>query len=97
MKTVKIDSKTINSWETFHNVFSQKFNFPSYYGRNMNAWIDCMDELNNELTLIDLGDCRELKERNPEIIEAINECSAFVNYRKIEAGESAVITISMFV
>ena len=90
MKTVKIDSKTISSWDTFHDVFSNTFKFPSYYGRNMDAWIDCMDELNYEMILIDLGDCRDLKERNPEIVKAIHECSAFVNYRKIEAGESAV-------
>jgi len=49
MKIVKIDSKTIDGWETFHDVFSQKFKFLSYYGRNINAWIDCMDEFNDEL------------------------------------------------
>ena len=97
MKKVKIDTKHIKGWETFHEVFSKAFGFPEYYGRNMNAWIDSMDEFNTELTLIDLGDCRTLKETYPEIIEAINECSAFVNYRKVEAGEEPVIIISMFI
>ncbi len=96
MKQIKIDSNSIKDWETFHNIFSKTFNFPGYYGRNMNAWIDCMDELTKELTLLDLGDCRNLKDSNPEIIEALFECSAFVNYRKIEAGEQAVLIISMF-
>ncbi len=96
MKKVKIDSNKIKDWETFHAVFSIMFNFPSYYGRNMNAWIDCMDELTTKLTVIDLGDCRQLKETNPEIIDAIQSCSSFVNYRRTDANENPVLIISMF-
>ena len=96
MKRFKIDSKRITNWDSFHDVFSEAFNFPNYYGRNMDAWIDCMDEFTKELTLIDLGDCRTLKEKCPDIVSAINECSAFVNYRKIDIGESPMLIISMF-
>lgn len=95
MKKVKIDTEQIKDWESFHDVFSKTFDFPEYYGRNMNAWIDCMDEFITELTLIDLGDCRTLKETHSEIVEAINECSTFVNYRRIEANENPVLIISM--
>ena len=62
----------------------------------MNAWIDCMDEFINDLTLLDLGDCSKLKDENPEIIEAILKCSAFVNYRKMEYKEEPVLLVSMF-
>lgn len=96
MKYIKINSENIVDWESFHNVFSKTFSFPNYYGRNMDAWIDCMDEFATELTLIDLGDCRELKSKKPEIINAINECSAFINFRRIEANEKPVLIISMF-
>lgn len=67
MKHIKINSSDISDWDSFHNVFSKAFDFPDYYGRNMNAWIDCMDEFTTELTLIDFGDCRELKDKQPEI------------------------------
>ena len=97
MKKVKVNSGKIKDWKTFHDVFSNTFNFPSYYGRNINAWIDCMDELTTELTVIELGDCRQLKETHPEIIDVINSCSAFVNYRRTEAQENPVLIISMFV
>ena len=96
MKKVQIDIEQIKDWESFHDVFSQVFDFPDYYGRNMDAWIDCMDEFTTELTLIDLGDCRNLKGSQPEIIRAINECSAFVNYQRTEAKENPVLIISMF-
>lgn len=96
MKHIKIKSSNISDWDSFHNIFSKTFDFPDYYGRNMNAWIDCMDEFTTELTLIDFGDCRELKDKQPEIINAINECSAFVNFRRIEANEEPVLIISMY-
>jgi RNAse (barnase) inhibitor barstar len=96
MRKIKIDINQIKDWDSFHDVFAQTFLFPDYYGRNIDAWIDCMDEFTDELTLIDLGDCRALKETNPEIIEAINECSAFVNYRRIESNQNPVLIISMF-
>lgn len=96
VKRVKINTEEIKDWNSFHKVFSNAFNFPTYYGRNMNAWIDCMDEFTNELTVIDMGDCRELKVTKPNIIEAINECAAFVNYRRIETGETPVLLVAMF-
>lgn len=96
MKKIKIDINQISNWDSFHDVFAKTFQFPDYYGRNMDAWIDCMDEFAEELTLINLGDCRTLKETNPQIIEAINECSAFVNYRRTESNQNPVLIISMF-
>ncbi|GAA4273642.1 hypothetical protein GCM10022258_29360 [Aquimarina gracilis] len=62
----------------------------------MNAWVDCMDEFTTELTLLDLGDCRGLKESNPDIIEALLECTSFINFRRIESNEEPVLLISLF-
>lgn len=92
MKVVKINMESIKTWDDFHDEFFKKFNFPDYYGRNMDAWIDCMDDI-EELTTLDLGDC---KESNLEIINAILECSAFVNARKIEEDLEPTLIVSMF-
>lgn len=96
MKRVKIDSSKLNNWKNFHNEFSEKFEFPDYYGRNMDAWIDCMDDLVEELTIIDLGDCRSLKENNSEILKAILEYSAYVNFRKLEEKIEPTLVVSMY-
>ena len=96
MKKVKINPKQIIDWNSFHSTFANLFNFPDYYGRNMNAWVDCMDEFTTELTLLDLGDCRDLKESNPDIIEALLECTSFINFRRIESNEEPVLLISLF-
>jgi hypothetical protein len=44
---VRIDTRRIKDSSTFHDVFAEDFGFPEYYGRNMNAWIDCMTYLND--------------------------------------------------
>ena len=35
---IKIPVDTIIDWESFHDVFQTALGFPSFYGRNMNAF-----------------------------------------------------------
>jgi len=92
MKIIKIKSSKIRTWKSFHKTFASLLNFPEHYGENLDAWIDCMEDL-NELTVLNFGDCRNLKREKPEIIEAILECSASVNNIKIERGEEPLLLI----
>ena len=39
---VLIDGGRIVDWSSFHAVFAEGMGFPEFYGRNMDAWIDCM-------------------------------------------------------
>ncbi|WP_336127808.1 barstar family protein [Mesoflavibacter sp. CH_XMU1422-2] len=52
MTTLKIDGKKLTDWNSFHSEFKSKLNFPDYYGENMDAWIDCVDELTEKPTLL---------------------------------------------
>ena len=83
--------------------------FPEFYGRNMNAWIDCMSSLDSpedgmtkihctppDVVVLYLEDMADFKSRCPENYDAIIESLAFVNYRKLEAGESAVLSLAFF-
>jgi hypothetical protein len=107
MQVVKLDTRLIVDWATFHDVFANAFGFPGFYGRNMNAWIDCMtylDDPSAEMTkvhapaggvvVLELSEVGEFARRCPEQYNAIVECSAFVNWRRIETGEPAVLTLS---
>lgn len=60
----------------------------------MDAWIDCVDELSDEPIHIEITKGHLLKEQAPELLEAILECSAFVNFRKVEQGEQPTLMIS---
>ena len=104
---VNLDTTHITDWNTFHEVFAKTFGFPAFYGRNMDAWIDCMTYLDDpeaEMTTVhappggtvtlQLEDVDNFTKRCPEQYAAIVECAGFVNWRKIEAGEGAVLALS---
>lgn len=103
----RIDCDGIIDWNSFHDVFDRVFQFPDFYGRNMNAWVDCMtslDEPEDGLTgihcepgrvlTIELAGAKAFKNRCPEQFEAIIECSAFVNWRRIDVGLPSVLALS---
>lgn len=101
MQVVKLDTRGIRDWDTFHDVFQNAFGFPAYYGRNMSAWTDCMTNLDSEMSavrvrpgemlVLQLEDVADFAERCPEQYKAIVECGAFVNWRRLEIGHGAVL------
>ncbi|HZB13393.1 MAG TPA: barstar family protein [Chryseolinea sp.] len=106
-KTVRINAQLITDWETFHDLFKKVFGFPDFYGKNMNAWIDCMTYIDdkdsgmtrvwitkNDTLVIELTNSKKLKQRCPDIHSALLECAAFVNFRKIENKEQSMIAIA---
>jgi len=44
-KNVQIDGSKIKNWDSFHDLFAEVLGFPGFYGRNMDAWNDCMTYL----------------------------------------------------
>jgi|JI6StandDraft_1071083.scaffolds.fasta_scaffold97890_3 RNAse (barnase) inhibitor barstar len=95
MKIATIDLTTVTGWESFHELFAQSFDFPDYYGRNMDAWIDCMEDfaVGESALRLDLKGMKALKSRCPEIYNALNECSAFINYREAQSGGGSIIAL----
>jgi hypothetical protein len=109
MRLVKLDTRRITDWDTFHDVFAEAFGFPAFYGRNMNAWIDCMTSLDDpsagmsdvcaphgSVVVLELEYVDYFIRRCPEQYEAVIDCAAFVNWRKIETGEPAVLALSFY-
>ena len=107
MTVVRIDTSRIVDWATFHAVFAEALGFPDFYGKNMNAWIDCLtyvDEPDNGMTKItiepgsvltlQLDGVSSFAERCPEQYAAVIECTAFVNWRRLEFGDPAVLALS---
>jgi RNAse (barnase) inhibitor barstar len=86
MKHIEIDISDVRDWNDFHDLFAKTFNFPDYYGRNMNAWIDCMEEFALEYVCLNLKviGMQELKLSNKDIHDALVDCTAYVNFRVFE-------------
>jgi len=97
---VRIDLSTITDWDSFFDVFSHQLGFPDLFGRNMDAWIDCMTYLDEpdagmtsvhvtpgQVLVLLLDNVCEFRVRCPEQYAALIECSAFVNWRRMERRE----------
>ena len=105
-KVVNIPTAKIVDWDSFHDVFDEALGFPGYYGRNMNAWIDCLTCADNaesgmianpvacgDLLALSIIDAADFKQRCPEQFDALIECTAFVNYRRREGGDGPVLAL----
>ncbi len=83
--------------------------FPISYGFNMDAWIDCMTDLDNpdagmskihalkgSVVTIVLEHVADFELRCPELMMALHDATAFVNWRRIEKGEPPVLALAYF-
>ena len=90
---IKIDTDGIADWDSFHDTFAAALDFPDYYGRNMDAWIDCISDRDSPFVL-QLDNAKSFRSRCPQIYAAIVECSAFFNWRDIESGGKPLVSLA---
>ena len=106
---ITIDCLRITDWDSFHSVFAETLGFPDYYGRNMDAWIDCLTYVDDPddgqtkvhapaggLLVFCLNNVKDFAARCPEQYAALIECSAFVNWRRLERGSMPVLVLSFY-
>ena len=105
---IKISVDQINDWNSFHSVFQSTLGFADFYGRNMNAWIDCMTYIDDppsgmtsvsvaegEVLILRIDDAPDFQRRCPEQYEALIECCAFVNDRRMKQGAAPVLALML--
>jgi hypothetical protein len=105
---VSMDCRALRDWTSFHMEFSRVFGFPAFYGKNMDAWIDCMTSLDkpedgmstvhcasDSILTLELSNADDFAKRCPEQYEALVHCAEFVNTRRIEVGEAAVLALDL--
>ena len=109
MPIIDVPTQRIRDWDTFHDVFAETLGFPDFYGRNMDAWIDCVasaDEPDSGLMAISVGPgdvltlqlvaVKAFARRCPEQYAAVIECAAFVNWTRIESGNRPIVALSFY-
>ncbi len=89
--TATIDGTKIVDWESFHDEFQRVMGFFEGYGRNMDAWIDCMYDMfidggltkfdlrKGDIFILKIRDTEDFQKRCPEIFSSLIACTAFVN------------------
>lgn len=105
MHVVTVPTENIFDWDSFHDVFKERFEFADYYGRNMDAWIDLMTYLDEPgqvdalsvdpgvIVGLRLDDAANFARRAPDLYAAVVECAAFVNYRRLKVGREPLLAI----
>jgi len=100
-----IDAAKITDSETFHTEFARVLKFFDGYGRNMNAWIDCMTDFHGESSLsgyhlpagedieLVLRDAENFRIRCPKIAIDLFECTACANRRYLEWNQQERIVL----
>ncbi len=107
MPTASLNGELIIDWDSFHDQCSAVFGFPDFYGRNMNAWVDCLSYLRdddgmskfvlkeNEVLTIDVLHSDKLRQAQPEIVEELQFCVAMINERCEDYEEAATLKLSL--
>ena len=104
MPLIRINGAQLCDWDRFHSVFASAFGFPDYYGRNMDAWIDCMSSLDAreqgmtsvhgsaaDPVVVHLESADVVPK---DIFDALVECAGFVDWRRLKMGDPAILVLS---
>ncbi len=107
MPVVIVDLTAVKGAEDFHDVFAAALGFPSFYGRNLDAWIDCVSCADDpgagmtsitvapgEVLVLRLEGVARFAQTCPDLATALHECAAFVNWRRLERGETAIVALA---
>ena len=73
---LKIELGGIATIETFHDTVAQKLKFPVFYGRNLDAFWDCLSEIDDriEIEIVGLESVKEpLKSEVMQYVELLAE------------------------
>jgi len=103
---VRMDTGQIRDWDSFHDVFAEALGFPSFYGRSLSAWEDCMsypDEDDGMKTVVGsvgdpvvlvLSDGESFKKRCPHQWNGIVEVVAWLNLERAQNREPPLLVLA---
>jgi len=105
MASVQLAGDRITDWNSFHDLSVQAFGFPEFYGRNMDAWVDCLSYLRDddgmckfrlkpqERLQIEITGSADLHRRLPDLVEEIEFCCTAINDRCEDYEEAPVLEL----
>jgi hypothetical protein len=109
MKTVTLNASAMTDESSFHVEFQNVLGFPEFYGHNMSAWVDCIGFVDDpsagmstvsvapgEMLVLRIENAGDFKRRCPGLWLTFLECAAFVNWRRMDRGGVAVVSVSAY-
>ena len=107
MAVVRIDSREIKDWASFHSTCKEAFGFPSFYGMNLNAFVDCLTYIDEgdgmssislshgENLTIEMLASDDFRRRLPEVFDGFIDSIHAINQRFIDDGKTKRIDLAM--
>ena len=104
---IELDANEMLTWDAFHTHCQARLGFPAFYGRNLNAWIDCLTyvEQDDGMSAIVLapGESLDLLVRNgknwgkaaPDVVAGFSDAVDPVNQRISAAGADPRIRVTL--
>src|SRR5215469_11650280 len=95
----------IRDWDSFHTVSARELGFPAFYGRNMNAFVDCLTYLDQadgmsrfsllpgEILELRVVDSATFRQSAPEVAAAFVDAITSINRRYSDRGKAEVIRL----
>lgn len=105
MPTARLNGELILNWDTFHTESITAFGFPEFYGRNLDAWVDCLSYLrdddgmskfklkDNEVLTIEITHSDKIKAHAPELLDDLAMCVDLMNERYEDYGETPALKL----
>jgi hypothetical protein len=107
MARVRLNTDAISDAASFHAECAHALGFPDYYGRNLDAWLDCMSCLRepqaggmaaitlgrDEVLLLELPSAEALQARAPGLMADLVRVVAAANERYLADGGPAATAL----
>lgn len=104
---VRIDARRFTSETELHRALNEALGFPSFYGNNMSALIDCLTSLDNpgagmsrvqvfpgEVLLLVLENVDSLNRAQAAQTRALLDAVSYVNLRRLESSAPPVLAVA---
>jgi RNAse (barnase) inhibitor barstar len=107
MTIIRIDARRLTDAAGLHSTLAEAFGFPEFYGKNLDALIDCLTHLDDwkagmsrvqvlpgEVAVLVLEHTAGLNKKAAEQVRALADAVAFVNWRRLDRGHPAVLALA---
>jgi RNAse (barnase) inhibitor barstar len=107
MTIIRIDARRLTDAAGLHATMAEAFGFTDTYGKNLDALVDCLTYLDNlkagisrvqvlpgEVVVLILEHMTGLNKKAMEQVSALSDAVAFVNWRRLEKGQPAVLAMA---
>ena len=104
---VRIDARRLTDAAGLHGAMSEAFGFPDFYGKNLDALVDCLTHLDDpkagmsrvqvfpgQVALLVLDHMDDSGKAHVAPVKSLIDAVAFVNWRRLEKGQPPVLAMA---